>query len=246
MKYYCCVLLIFFSACSYLPEAEFILPETVEVDYRPDYIHFYHRDAAQVTNSVALVFYPGGLVDPHVYRDWQAKLVSQNPHIQVFSLRVAANLAVFEAIKGASLVKKFKNINQWYVGGHSLGGAMACVLVDNERNMFAGLVLMAAYPAESNDLSDWQGKVLNLYAENDGLADTTTIKSKARLLPPGLIINRQSTLDFVAGQTYNALIFGGNHAKFGNYGQQNGDGIATVSTEEQQEVIINYLEKFLK
>ena len=37
------------------------------------------------------------------------------------------------------------------------------------------------------------------------------------------------------------IIAGGNHAQFGNYGEQRGDGPANISSEEQQEMTVRYI-----
>lgn len=37
------------------------------------------------------------------------------------------------------------------------------------------------------------------------------------------------------------VIDGGNHAQFGNYGEQAGDGKAAVSAEEQQRIAVDYI-----
>jgi hypothetical protein len=41
-------------------------------------------------------------------------------------------------------------------------------------------------------------------------------------------------------------IQGGNHAQFGWYGAQSGDGIATISREEQQHQIVSTMVSWLK
>ena len=51
------------------------------------------------------------------------------------------------------------------------------------------------------------------------------------------IVNRKSIekgRDFAPGQYTEYRIEGGNHAWFGNYGAQKGDGKASISKEEQQ------------
>ena len=41
------------------------------------------------------------------------------------------------------------------------------------------------------------------------------------------------------------VIEGGNHSGFGLYGQQNGDGEATMSAEEQQKQLIQLIKQFI-
>lgn len=40
-------------------------------------------------------------------------------------------------------------------------------------------------------------------------------------------------------------IEGGNHAQFGNYGVQKGDSVATITREEQQNITVEAIKKFV-
>jgi len=82
-----------------------------------------------------------------------------------------------------------------------------------------GLFFWASYPPGSDDLSTTDLKGLSTYGSNDMVLNPGTLNSTLVLLPPGTI--RQ-------------VIEGGNHAQFGNYGPQPGDGVATISAEDQQ------------
>ena len=42
------------------------------------------------------------------------------------------------------------------------------------------------------------------------------------------------------------MIEGGNHAQFGNYGAQKGDGEAVISAQEQQEETIRFVMDVIK
>ena len=46
--------------------------------------------------------------------------------------------------------------------------------------------------------------------------------------------------------TERIVVEGGNHAYFGNYGEQEGDGTATISREQQQEEAVNAIEALAK
>ena len=86
-----------------------------------------------------------------------------------------------------------------------------------------GLVLWAAYPAGSDDLSGYQLATGSIYGTRDGLATLDEIDASRPLLPP---------------DTQWTAIQGGNHAQFGWYGPQSGDNEATISREEQQAQIV--------
>ena len=42
------------------------------------------------------------------------------------------------------------------------------------------------------------------------------------------------------------IIDGGNHAQFGNYGEQKGDPPATISTEDQQDIAVKAIMGFIQ
>jgi hypothetical protein len=77
----------------------------------------------------------------------------------------------------------------------------------------------ASYPGTGDDLSTTDLKGLSTYGSNDQVLDRDNFNATVSLLPHGTIMQ---------------VIQGGNHAQFGNYGLQPGDGIATISAADQQ------------
>jgi predicted esterase len=128
------------------------------------------------------------------------------------------NLAIFDKKQGAFMFEDFEDYNNWVISGHSLGGVMACDAVIKFPNYFKGLVLMAAYPKNRTDLTEWDGKVLSLYGSMDMIVDQGKIEASASLLPPSTIFHE---------------ISGGNHSYFGKYGIQEGDSEGGISREVQ-------------
>ena len=82
-----------------------------------------------------------------------------------------------------------------------------------------GLVFWASYPGRGDDLSSTGLKVLSTYGSNDAVLNRDNLNATLPLLPPETIVQ---------------VIEGGNHAQFGNYGPQPGDGTATISAADQQ------------
>jgi len=109
------------------------------------------------------------------------------------------------------------------VAGHSLGGSMAARYAIRKPTDVDGLVLWAAYPASSDDLSNSHLITMSIYGTNDGLITEQDITNSSLLLP--------ENTSWVA-------IDGGNHAQFGWYGDQAGDNPASISREKQQQRII--------
>ena len=170
---------------------------------------------------VGLILYPGGLVDERAYAPTARAIAAEGYLVAIVPMPL--RLAVLGAERAAAVVEAFPEVESWAIGGHSLGGAMAAQFARRHPDAVQGLVLWAAYPSGSDDLSGSDLQVLSLYATNDGLTSFEEIEGSRLLLPPDA--------QFVA-------IEGGNHAQFGAYGPQRGDGVATISREVQQAQIV--------
>jgi hypothetical protein len=176
---------------------------------------------ASEQTTTGLIIYPGGRIDPRSYSP-TARAVASNGYLVVI-VPMPLNLAVFAPDAAAGVMAAYPDVSRWAIGGHSLGGAMAASFAYSHPAEVQGLVLWAAYPDTSNDLSDRELNVASIYATLDGLATLEKIEASRRLLPP--------TTQWVA-------IEGGNHAQFGWYGRQAGDNPATISREQQQEQVV--------
>lgn len=162
-----------------------------------------------------LVFYPGGKVEPTAY----APLLRRCAEQDVLSVLVQPpfNLAFFSAAAADKIIAEFPGIDTWIVAGHSLGGVVASSYTAAHGQDVDGLLLLAAYP--SDDMSDYAGNVISMAGSNDQVLNREKFAASPNLLPP----NAETR-----------ILQGGNHAGFGDYGAQAGDGIATISPEEQQ------------
>ena len=173
------------------------------------------------TPSTGLIIYPGGSVDPRSYAP-AARAIAREGCLVVI-VPMPLNLAVFASDAAADVIAAYPEVSHWATGGHSLGGAMAARFAYSHPTQVQGLVLWAAYPDGSNDLSDRNLPVTSIYGTLDGLATMEKIAASHALLPP--------TTEWVA-------IEGGNHAQFGWYGPQRGDNPATITGEDQQQQIV--------
>ena len=97
---------------------------------------------------------------------------------------------------------------------------MAAEYLKKKPDAVDGLVFLASYPSDSTDLSATPAKVLSIYGTEDGVAGDVFEGSLQRL----------------PGGTSLEVTEGGNLAQFGDYGPQKGDGTATVSRDEQQQL----------
>lgn len=171
--------------------------------------------AADPTRGV--VFYPGGRVDARAYAPLMRQ-IAQDGALAVI-VPMPLNLAVLGSSRADDVIAAYPDIETWVIAGHSLGGAMAAAYVDQNPGAVDGLALLAAYPAEANSLAGDALPVVSVYATNDGLATVEEVDARRPLLPD---------------DTVYVEIEGGNHAGFGSYGVQPGDGTASTPPAEQQ------------
>jgi predicted esterase len=171
--------------------------------------------------TAGLVLYPGGRVDPRAYAPPARALAEEG--VLVVIVPMPLNLAVFAPNRAAEVMAAYPEIDDWAVGGHSLGGAMAARFAHQNPATARGLALWAAYPASTDDLSSQEVLVTSVYGTRDGLTTGDDTAASRLLLPD---------------DTTWVAIEGGNHAQFGWYGPQSGDNPATISREEQQAQIV--------
>lgn len=183
---------------------------------------------AQGKPKAGLIFYPGGRVDYRAYAP-HARAIA-NEGFTVIIVPMPLNFAFLGINRADEVITVFPEIETWAVGGHSLGGAMAAEYVSANPSRVDGLVLWASYPGGNNDLSLLGLPVLSVFADNDGLATVEDITSSQERLPV--------FTSFIE-------ITGGNHAGFGWYGPQNGDGTAFLDKFEQQALIVQATTAFL-
>jgi len=240
------VLLVFFCflgtvSCSYLPEN---VPETADLLYEETADYILLKSSTPDHSKAGVVFYPGGLVDPHAYVPSFKDLVLEDQRTVVI-VKVTSNLAIWNAQKASKVVQKLEPMDKWVVGGHSLGGSTACMDVFNNPNSFAGLFLFAAYSV--NDLSNTLIPVLSITASEDKVLDQNNFEDNKVNLPPELSITAANELGTgsTKGSTIYYTVVGGNHGQFGNYGAQEGDGVASIDTETQHAEVKTVLQAFL-
>lgn len=173
-------------------------------------------------SDTGLVFIPGAKVEPVAYAASLAGTVEEGATVVI--TKPTLNLAFFDLRPLSAFTDLVPGIDDWSVGGHSLGGVRACQLAEGTE----GLVLFASYCA--NDLSGSGLPVLSISGSEDGLTTAQKIDDAAHLLP---------------ADTVYVVIEGGNHAGFGAYGPQPGDREATIPAEEQRQQITDALAPFL-
>lgn len=174
----------------------------------------------------AVIFYPGAKVEYTAYLPMLYQLAQQGT--DVFLIKMPANLAFFGINKADTIMEQYQ-YDQWYMAGHSLGGAMAASYAAKHLDELDGLILFAAYPTKALKSDDFS--VLTLYGSEDHVVNMDKIISGRAYMP---------------AQYAEVCIEDGNHAQFGNYGEQEGDGIALISADEQQAQAVEAISEMMQ
>jgi hypothetical protein len=176
-----------------------------------------------------LLIYPGGSVDPRAYAV-AARLIAEQG-IFVAIVPFPGNLAITDPMRGLGIMMSNPMIQTWAIAGHSLGGVAASILsAANPMGKIKGVAFWASYPAPAMgpgtvaaDLSASALKIVSLTADQDLVLNQANYAATKVLLP---------------ATTRYASIRGGNHAQFGYYGAQSGDGTPKISAALQHELLV--------
>ena len=163
------------------------------------------------------ILYPGGHVDYRSYAPIAQEIASHGYMVSI--VQMPLSLAVFGMDRADEVISSYPDMRYWVIGGHSLGGSMAAAYAKSHSDKVQGVAFWASYPSTSDNMSTTDLKGLSTYGSNDQVLDRDTFNATVSLLPHGTIMQ---------------VIQGGNHAQFGNYGPQQGDGMATISAADQQ------------
>ena len=215
------IILTMVAGCAvYLNDYYRALPEALAVlEQAPEGVTISEEKNKQIVfvpeNAQAgLIFYPGGKVQYEAYAPLMTELAEEG--ILCVLLHMPGNLAVLDMNAADGVLDEYPDVEEWYIGGHSLGGSMAASYIDKHADEFEGLVLLAAY--STADLTDDDLEIISVYGSEDKVLNAEKYEEYRGNLPE----------DF--GEE---IIESGNHAFFGMYGAQDGDGEAGITNEEQ-------------
>lgn len=176
--------------------------------------------------KAGFIFYPGGKVEYLAYEPLMQELASEG--VLCVLIEMPFQLAVLDINAADGIQKLYPSVEQWYIGGHSLGGSMAASYVEKNLSDYKGLILLGSYSMA--DLSDDSLKVLSVYGSEDNVLNKDKYDENITNLP----------LDYEE-----VILEGGCHAYFGMYGKQKGDGNSTISHKEQIDMTVDAIVDFV-
>ncbi len=179
-------------------------------------------DVEESSTEIGFIIYPGGKVEPEAYAPL-AKQISDLGYLTVIA-EFTFNLGIVDTNAASSIIKKYNYIDEWIIVGHSLGGTAASIYADEHDDVINSVVFLGSYAYR--DLSDNDLKTITITGSNDLVLDRNEYQESINNYPQ---------------ETEHFTIDGGNHAYYGNYGNQKGDGKATITNSEQQQQTINYI-----
>jgi hypothetical protein len=177
--------------------------------------------------TVGFIFYPGGKVEANAYQPLMAELAREG--VLCVLVEMPFNLAVFDINAADGIQEQYPEIEDWYIGGHSLGGSMAASYLADHVDEYEGLILLGSY--STADLSDTDLDVLSIYGSEDKVLNREKYDENKSNLPD----------DFCE-----VVIEGGCHAYFGMYGAQDGDGTPKITSLTQADMTADILANAMK
>lgn len=184
-----------------------------------------HRIVFEPENAkVGMIFYPGGKVQYEAYAPLMEGLAKEG--ILCVLLHMPANLAVLDMNAAEGIVEEYPEIESWYIGGHSLGGSMAASYAAKNIEELDGVILLASYSTAA--LQDSSLNVVSVYGSNDQILNLDKYDEYRENLPKNFC---------------EEVIDGGNHAYFGAYGLQEGDGEPQITNNVQIQTAVDIIVK---
>lgn len=185
----------------------------ITVEKQNDWIAFVPKQY-----DTGIILYPGAKVESEAYAPLCKKYAEAG--VLTIVVKMPLHLAFFDQ-NAADKVMDAYTCKHWYIAGHSLGGVCAGNYFKEHQDTLDGLFLLASYTTA--DFSNTDAKMVYVEASNDQVLNQKSYEK-----------NMKNASD----EAYAIIINGGNHAQFGSYGKQSGDGEPTISAQEQWDICV--------
>ena len=87
------------------------------------------------TAETGFIFYPGGKVEHTAYIPLMRACASRG--ILCVLVEMPFRLAVFDVNAADGIQQQYPQVQQWYIGGHSIGGSMAAAYLEGHTEDFS-------------------------------------------------------------------------------------------------------------
>ena len=185
--------------------------------------------------TVGFIILPGGNCDPRSYAPAARDIAAKGFFTCIIPVPKCIAIPGYE--RADKIISDYGKIKKWAIGGHSVGG-VAAAMYAKASTAVSGVVIWASYVNAELRLDDTALKVLSVTGSLDGRATPEQVKENAVYLPADTVFEE---------------IEGGNHTQFGwidpspyPYPYLEQDNAATITIEEQQEIIVRVTADFLK
>ncbi|MFP4977953.1 alpha/beta fold hydrolase [Paenibacillus sp. CN-4] len=191
----------------------------ISVETNDNWISFEPAAAA----GPGMILYPGALVESEAYAPLARQLADAG--YPVYIARMPLNLAVIDPSAAEDILRVHPN-QSFVIGGHSLGGVMASRYASEHADRLKGVFFLASYPDAKGSLRKTTLSVLSVLGTEDSVIDREAYREGRNYLPDNTVYY---------------TIEGGNHAQFGSYGPQKGDGEARIPETRQRDITVRTL-----
>lgn len=207
----------------YYHAKEYTNLENIECSKNKRYSLYSKKDS---NSNNLFIFYPGAKVESKAYVGLAETIANEN--IDVALCNMPFNLAFFGINKASAIINETK-YEHVYIGGHSLGGAMAASFAHDNSDKVEGVILLGSYATQK--MSD-NLKCLTMLGTQDKIVKQDKFNK-----------NREYFNEILYKEV---IIGGGNHSNFGNYGLQKKDGIASITNKEQWEITAKSIKELIQ
>ncbi len=204
--------------------------------YKPDEVAqtVYEENNKQLefigeNKEYGFIIYPGGKVDEVAYITL-AKLLNDEGYTSIVA-GFPFNIGFLGLNEADGIIEKHSDVEKWVIVGHSLGGVSSAVYANENPDKVDSLVFLSSYSTE--DLTDTDINVLSIKASND------TVLNESGYQEAMVNYNEEKN------NYREVIIEGGNHAGYGNYGDQEGDGVNEIGHDVQQQIVKDNISEFL-
>lgn len=170
-----------------------------------------------------VILYPGAYVDIRGYVPTLKPIAAAGYRVVVVPMPF--ELAVFGIDRALDVIAENRDITNWAIIGHSVGGAMAAVVADRTPEAFTGVIIWDSYPPTFASLADHTKPVWLIHRATPDGAPPPAFARQRHLFP------RDSRW---------AAIPGGIHMQFGSFapGGYQEDWAPSISETEQHRAVV--------